>query len=126
MRAARCCAKIGIDRRVTVVHNGLMARSSLVSTSLRRASPPALALCVMAFFGGYALLGPNGVLAYGDYARQLAHKQAEFAALERQRAVLRNHVALVDPRHADPDLVDELVRKQLNVMHPDEVRIPLD
>ncbi len=80
----------------------------------------------MAFFGGYAVLGPNGVLAYGDYTRQIARKQAEFAALDKQRAVLRNHVALVDPRHADPDMVDDLVRKQLNVMHPDEVSIPLD
>ncbi len=103
-----------------------MARSSLISATLRRAGPPALALCVMAFFGGYAVLGPNGVLAYGDYTRQLARKQAEFAALDKRRAVLRNHVALVDPRHADPDMVDDLVRKQLNVMHPDEVSIPLD
>ncbi|MFM9828138.1 MAG: FtsB family cell division protein [Sphingomonas sp.] len=103
-----------------------MTRTTLLSSTLRRAGPPTLAFCVMAFFGGYAVLGPNGILAYGDYTRQLARKQVEFAALNTRRAVLRNHVALVDPRHADPDMADELVRKQLNVMHPDEVSIPLD
>jgi hypothetical protein len=34
---------------------------------------------------------------------------------------LRNRVALLDPRHVDPDLAGELLRKNLNVAHPDEV-----
>ena len=38
---------------------------------------------------------------------------------------LRNRVALLDPRHANPDMVDELVRRELNVAHPDEVIVPL-
>ena len=92
---------------------------------LRRAALPALALAVMAFFGGYAVVGPNGALAYGDYKRQLASHVVKLAQLEQQRAVLKNRVNLLDPRHANPDMVDELVRKQLNVAHPDEVIVPL-
>lgn len=92
---------------------------------LRSAALPALALAVMAFFGGYAVVGSNGLLAYGDYQRQLATHGAELAKLERRRAVLQNRVDLLDPRHANPDMVDELVRKQLNVTHPDEVIVPL-
>jgi len=38
---------------------------------------------------------------------------------------LQNRVTLLDPRHANPDMVDELVRKELNVAHPDEVIVPL-
>ncbi|MFA5989227.1 MAG: septum formation initiator family protein [Sphingomonas sp.] len=102
-----------------------MASKTSIRSILRRAGPPAAGLIVMAFFGGYAVLGPNGVLAYGDYTRQLAKRRVEFAVLDRQRAVLKNHVALVDPRHADPDMVEEQVRRQINVMHPDEVSIPL-
>ncbi|OYZ43953.1 MAG: septum formation initiator, partial [Novosphingobium sp. 16-62-11] len=30
-----------------------------------------------------------------------------------------------DPRHADPDLVGELLRSNLNVAHPDELVIPV-
>lgn len=98
-----------------------MAASSTLKSILRRAGPPALGLVVIAFFGGYAIGGPNGLLAYGDYKRQLAHKRAEYAALARHREVMRNRVGLLDPHHADPDMVDELVRKQLNVANPDEV-----
>ena len=92
---------------------------------LRRAALPGLALVVMALFGAYAVLGPNGMLAYGDYKRQLASREKIEAALDAQRAVLKNRVDLLDPRHANPDLADELVRKQLNVVHPDEVIVPL-
>ena len=42
-----------------------------------------------------------------------------------RREMLKNRVALLDPRHANPDLVDELVRKGLNVAHPDEVIVPI-
>jgi len=92
---------------------------------LRRAALPAAALTVMAFFGAYAILGPNGLLAYGDYQRQLAKKERDFAALDAHREILKNRVASLDPRHANPDLVDELVRKELNVAHPDEVIVPM-
>ena len=92
---------------------------------LRRAAGPAAAIAVMAFFGIYAVMGTNGALAYGDYKRQLAKRERDYAALDARREMLRNRVGLLDPRHANPDLVDELVRRDLNVAHPDEVIVPL-
>ena len=103
-----------------------MAATPKLRLMLRRAALPALALTVMAFFGGYALFGANGVLAYGEYKRELARKRLDYAALDHSRAELRNRVALLDPHHANPDMVDELVRKDLNVVHPDEVVVPLN
>jgi cell division protein FtsB len=100
-------------------------RRSTFRQTLRRAAWPALGLTLMAFFGAYAVLGPNGVLAYGDYQRQLAKRERDYLALDRRRGVLRNRVALLDPDHANPDMVDEMVRKELNVAHPDEVIVPL-
>lgn len=100
-------------------------RRSPVRQTLRRAAVPALGLVLIAFFGAYAVLGPNGVLAYGDYKRQLVKREQDYAALDKRRAVLRNRVALLDPDHANPDMVDEMVRKELNVAHPDEVIVPL-
>jgi cell division protein FtsB len=32
---------------------------------------------------------------------------------------------LLDPRHVDPDLADELVRRNLDLVKPDEVVVPL-
>ncbi|WP_413069075.1 FtsB family cell division protein [Sphingomonas sp. 1P08PE] len=100
-------------------------KPSAFRRTLRRAAIPALVFTVMAFFGAYAVLGPNGVLAYGDYKRQLAKRERDFAVLDKRREVLRNRVALLDPDHANPDMVDEMVRKELNVTHPDEVIVPL-
>jgi cell division protein FtsB len=102
-----------------------MARRSTFRTMLRRAGPPAALLIVGAFFGGYAIMGPNGALAYGDIQRQLDKRQSDLAVLEQQRAELKNRVALLDPRHADPDMVDELARKKLNVVHPDDMIVDL-
>jgi cell division protein FtsB len=92
---------------------------------LRRAAMPALCLCIMAFFGLNAVLGPNGITALGVYQHALADKQAQYAALDHQRAALANRVKLVDPNRADPDMADELVHKGLNVAQPDEVIVPL-
>lgn len=102
-----------------------MARRSTFRTMLRRAGPPAALLIVGAFFGGYAIMGPNGALAYGDIQRQLDKRQSDLSVLEKQRAELKNRVALLDPRHADPDMVDELARKKLNVVHPDDMIVDL-
>ncbi|MDQ2878521.1 MAG: septum formation initiator family protein [Pseudomonadota bacterium] len=82
-------------------------------------------IAVGLFFGGYAILGPNGALAYGDIKRQLVQRKAELAVLEKHRGEIDNRVNLLDPKHADPDLVDEMTRKDLNVVHPDEVIVPL-
>ena len=103
-----------------------VGKASKFRRTMRRAVWPAVGLTLMAFFGVYAVLGPNGLLAYGDYKSQSAKREEEYARLDKQRAVLRNRVALLDPDHANPDMVDEMVRKQLNVAHPDEVIVPLN
>lgn len=96
-----------------------------LAKTLRRAALPGLGLTVISFFGGYAVFGANGALAYGEYQAQLAKRELHYQELDRKRAVLKNRVALLDPRHANPDMVDELVRRELNVAHPDEVIVPL-
>ena len=101
-----------------------MAGRSSFTKYLRRAAAPALALIAMAFFGGYAIVGSNGVLAYSDYKRQLAKQQAVLARLDHQRAFIKNHVDLLDPNRANPDMVDEVTREKLNVVHPDELVMP--
>ena len=93
---------------------------------IRRAAMPALALIVVGTFAGHAIAGPNGILAWGGYHRALNERKAELAAIERERAQLRHRSALLDPRKADPDMADELVRKDLGLVRPDEVIIPLE
>jgi cell division protein FtsB len=93
---------------------------------MRRVFWPALALIVVGNFAGYAIAGPNGLLAWGGYHRDLQDRKLELAQLEKQKAELRHRSALLDPRKADPDLADELVRRDLGLVRPDEVIVPLD
>jgi cell division protein FtsB len=104
-----------------------MKRASPMTMLLRRAGFPAAALIAIGFFAYNAVLGPNGIVAAKEVQHELATKQREYAVLDKKRAELKNRVDLLDPKHgADPDMVDELARKQLNVVRPDEVIIPLD
>jgi cell division protein FtsB len=93
---------------------------------IRRSAMPALALIVVGTFAGHAIAGPNGILAWGGYHRALIERQAELAQLQAQRAQLKHRSDLLDPRKADPDMADELVRKDLGLVRPDEVIVPLD
>ncbi len=103
-----------------------MAKRSTFNVMFRRAIVPAVAVIVITGLGAYTMFGPNGARAYGDVKRKLATSEVQLAALTAKRAEWRNKVALVDPRKADPDMVDELTRKKLNVVHPDELIVPLD
>jgi cell division protein FtsB len=93
---------------------------------IRRAVWPVLALIVIGTFAGHAVAGPNGLLALGGYAHDLKSRKAELAGLEAQRNELRHRSALLDPRKADPDMADEMVRARLGLVRPDEVIVPLD
>ena len=93
---------------------------------VRRAALPALALVIIGTFAGHAVAGPNGLLALGGYARDLEARRVELSKLEAERNDLRHRSALLDPRKADPDMADELVRSQLGLVRPDEVIVPLE
>ena len=61
----------------------------------RSAGLPAIALIAMGFFGYYAVLGPNGVLAYREFKQKVNERNMEYAALAKQRDALKNRVALL-------------------------------
>jgi len=84
------------------------------------------ALVALLVLAGVAIAGPSGVLAWSENSRLLKERKVELAQLAARRDELRNRVDLLDPRHADPDLVGELLRKNLNVAHPDEYVIEIE
>ena len=92
---------------------------------IKAAAAPALGALVICNFAGYALAGPNGLFALGDYRHQLERKTQELQTIAGERAVLRHRVDLLDQRHTDPDMADELVRRDLGLARPDEVIIPM-
>ncbi len=102
-----------------------MANKRTRMEALKGSMGAGFALLALLAIGAYAILGPTGVLAWSDYQQRLDQRQTELAALEEKRDALRNRVDLLSPNGADPDLVNELMRKKLNVAHPDEIIVPL-
>ena len=84
------------------------------------------ALAALIVMGLIAVAGPSGLLAWSENLRLLDQRKAQLAVLEKERDALANKVELLDRDHADPDMVGELLRSQLNVVHPDEVVIKLE
>ena len=103
-----------------------MRGSSNRVSLIRRAMWPALALIVVGNFATYAVAGPNGLLAWGGYSRQLETRKVELARLEGERDRLRHRRDLLDPKRADADMADELVRRDLGLVRSDEVVLPLE
>jgi cell division protein FtsB len=81
----------------------------------------AIALVCLLIMGALVLVGPSGLLAWSENNRLLSERQKELQVLSVQRDELRNRVALLDPRQVDPDMAGELLRSNLNVVHPDEM-----
>ena len=93
---------------------------------IRRAAWPAAGLLIICYFVGAAVIGENGVMAWGDYRRAKAERSAQLARLETERARLQHRSDLLNPANTDPDLAEEMIRGQLGYVRPDEVIIPLD
>jgi len=103
-----------------------MTREGHKITLPREKVTQGLALAVLLLLMALAIAGPSGLLAWGENAHLLQQRQARITALMEERDALRNRVDLLDPAHADPDLVGEQLRQNFNVVHPDEVVLILD
>ncbi len=93
--------------------------------TMKRAALPALGFLIIANFLGYAIVGANGILSWGDYRQLKTERLVELAQLEEERTRLTHRAHLLDPRKADPDLADEMIRSELGLVRPDEVIIPI-
>lgn len=94
--------------------------------SIKEQAKQGAALALLLVLGGFAIAGPTGLLAWSENLATLEAREAQIAQLETRRDALANRVELLDPEAADPDLASELVRRNLGVMHADEVVITLE
>ena len=86
---------------------------------------PAASLAVIGYFAFHAVAGNTGLVAWQGYKVEHAALEQQARVVAAQRQALERQTALLDPRHVDPDLADELVRKNLGVVRPDEVVVDL-
>ena len=94
-------------------------------TLARAAMLPTACVVIIIYFAVHAITGNTGIIAWRGYAAQHAAVAAEAARVAADKAALARQVALLDPRHVDYDLADELVRRDLGTIRADEVILPL-
>jgi|SRR5579863_2241233 len=85
---------------------------------------PALSIAVVGYFGSYAIWGERGLLVLEDTQARLGMQQEKLAQVVSQRDRLAHRIQLMEDRHADPDLVEELARGQLMDGAPNQVAVP--
>ena len=85
-----------------------------------------LALLLLLLIAGLALFGPTGLLAWSEQSQLLQQRQAQIAELSEKRGRLQQDVDALDPDNVDPDFAATILRKQLNVVRPDELVLELD
>ncbi|WP_310476839.1 septum formation initiator family protein [Sandarakinorhabdus sp.] len=102
-----------------------MAIKLTLQQLMTRAALPALCVALASYFAFHAVSGPTGYVAWREYKVQRSKLQHAVQTSEEQQAALQRRLVLLDPRHVDPDLADELVRRNLDLVKPDEVIVPL-
>ncbi len=100
-----------------------MQRSDITHL-LSRALLPVGCFLLASYFASHALLGTTGIFARDAIRREQVQLSVQRDELQARQSELKRNIALLDPRGVDPDYADELVRRHLGVVRPDEVIIP--
>ncbi len=103
-----------------------MTQRHRLRKSMSRAIGPSIAVIAVLAMLGYAIFGPTGLYAWGDYGQSVEKQRVVLAALTKKQNELKNRVNLLERHRVDPDLAEEYVREKLGAYHPDEVIIPME
>jgi cell division protein FtsB len=85
-----------------------------------------LGLSLVAYFGYHAVSGSRGLVAWREVSAGLVASRQQLDAVRAERAALERRVERLRPESLDPDLIDELARRQLSFVEPLDVLILLD
>jgi cell division protein FtsB len=93
---------------------------------LKQSVAPTICIALAAFFVYHAFQGDRGVLAMNRLNAEIELAKLALAKSDKKRQHLENRVSLVRPDGVDRDLLSELARQQLGMVHPDDIVIFYD
>ena len=82
---------------------------------------PLLGLALTSYFVYHTVEGDRGLRAWRDINQQLRVANDQFATVEAERDALEHKVNGLSPNHVDPDLLDQQIRMQLDLVSPNDV-----
>lgn len=81
----------------------------------------AVAALLVGYFAFHAYHGNHGIVASRAFEQEAAHLERERNDLRAEREGWERRIALLKPESLDPDLVDELARRDLFFAHPSDL-----
>jgi cell division protein FtsB len=84
---------------------------------------PVLAAGAAAYFGYFAIAGEHGLIAHARLEQRLAQTKDLLAESAAERRRLERRVLLLKADSLDPDMLDELARHVLGLVHRDDIVI---
>ncbi|HTW50524.1 MAG TPA: septum formation initiator family protein [Stellaceae bacterium] len=82
---------------------------------------PLLGLALTSYFVYHTIEGDRGLRAWRDINQQLHVASDQLATVAAERDALEHKVDGLNPNHVDPDLLDQQIRQQLDLVSPGEV-----
>lgn len=83
---------------------------------------PAICAATVLYFGYFTVWGERGLMALASTRTELSAERQQLQSLKSARERLQRRIALV--RRGDPDMLQELRRKQLLSAETGEVAVP--
>ena len=84
---------------------------------------PLVGAALTSYFVYHTFEGDRGLRAWREIAQQLRIAKDNLAAVEADRDELLHRVSGLEPTHVDPDLLDQQIRSNLDLVAPNEVII---
>lgn len=82
-----------------------------------------LAVGLLVYFSYHTVEGDRGLLAWLRLDGKLAEAETRLATLHMKRQRLESRIALMRRQSIDEDMLDEQVRRMLNLIRPNEIVI---
>lgn len=82
---------------------------------------PIVGASVIAYFAYHTVQGERGLLSYLRLSQEVRKADVALAELTARRERLENRVGLLDGTSLDLDMLEEQVRRTLNLAHPDDL-----
>jgi cell division protein FtsB len=100
-----------------------MNRLVSIKDRMRVAAWPLALMLMLSYFAYHTIEGKRGVRAYFAYGQQLKSLEPQAVETSARRAQLENQMKLLDGKSLDPDMLDEMARRNLGFMAPGEAMV---
>jgi cell division protein FtsB len=101
-----------------------MRMNRRIGRNIRLILLPVICCAMSGYFGYTVVFGDRGLIAWRQTQDQLRVAESDLASLRVKREALQHRISLLDGKAIDPDLLEEVARRELLETRTGEVAVP--